>query len=136
VAIVEFWEKPGCAGNARQKAFLIASGHTVIPHDLLTEPWTSETLLSFFAGKDVAWRFNRNATRVKSGEVRPETLDEMSAMALLLADPLLIRRPLMRVGSRCACGFDSAEIAAWIGLAAEGGAVDESCQKTTGHCVV
>jgi nitrogenase-associated protein len=135
LAKVEFWEKPGCAGNARQKAVLVASGHTVIPRNLLAEPWTTATLLPFFAGKPVGEWFNRNAARIKSGGVRPDTLDAASGLALLLADPLLIRRPLMRVGKTHVSGFDTVDVAAWIGLTSAGEAVDESCQKRTGcHC--
>ena len=132
LATVDFWEKPGCAGNARQKAALTAAGHTVVAHNLLAEPWTAATLPPFFTGKPVVEWFNRNAARIKSGEIRPETLTESGALALLLADPLLIRRPLMRVGTQHASGFVAAEVAAWIGLTETGAAVDESCQKRTG----
>ena len=35
MADVIFWEKPGCAGNARQKALLAAAGHRLKVRDLL-----------------------------------------------------------------------------------------------------
>jgi nitrogenase-associated protein len=129
LATVLFWEKPGCAGNARQKALLVASGHAVVARDLRAEPWTAERLRPFFGDRPVAAWFNRTSPRVKSGEVRPELLDEAAALALMLADPLLIRRPLMRVGERCETGFDPALVAAWIGLRADGPPVDETCQR-------
>jgi nitrogenase-associated protein len=132
LAIVEFWEKPGCSGNARQKATLVESGHTVIAHNLLGDAWTPGQLLPFLAAAPVAEWFNRNATRVKSGEVRPETYDAAGALAVLAADPLLIRRPLMRVGSQHMCGFDAARVAVWIGLRDFGVPIDESCQKHAG----
>jgi nitrogenase-associated protein len=135
LAVVEFWEKPGCAGNARQKTVLAASGHTVIPHNLLAETWTSDKLLRFFSNKPVSAWFNRNAVRIKCGALRPDTLSEAAALALLLADPLLIRRPLMRVGTDYVCGFDAAEVSAWIGLIKSGATIDESCQKSTSTCV-
>jgi hypothetical protein len=40
MAKVIFYEKPGCANNARQKALLAASGHQLDVRNLLTEPWT------------------------------------------------------------------------------------------------
>ena len=132
LATVEFWEKPGCAGNARQKAALAASGHIVIAHNLIAESWTNTTLLPFFAGKPVAEWFNRNAARIKSGEIRPDGLNEACASAILLADPLFIRRPLLRVGTQHASGFDGAQLAAWIGLSQDGAAVEEFCQKRAG----
>ena len=134
---VLFWEKPGCAGNARQKALLAASGHTVFARDLRAEPWTAGRLRRFFGDRPVTEWFNRTSPRVKSGEVRPGALDEGTALSLMLADPLLIRRPLLQVGERCEAGFDQALVAAWIGLQVGGPAVDESCQRhAPGACHV
>lgn len=118
MATVIFYEKPGCSGNARQKALLEAAGHTVIARDLLTKPWTRLELLSFFAGLPVAEWFNRNAPAVKSGEIVPEECDEATALALLQKHPLLIRRPLLEVEGERRAGFDLAAIDAWIGLGA------------------
>ena len=129
LATVVFWEKPGCAGNARQKALLAASGHTVLARDLRAEPWTEAGLRPFFGNRKVAEWFNPNAARVKSGEVQPGSLDEAAALALLLADPLLIRRPLMLANGRHEAGFEPARVAAWIGLRGDGTVVDETCQR-------
>lgn len=130
MATVLFWEKPGCGGNARQKKLLAASGHAVVARNMLTEPWTAERLRAFFGARPVAEWFNRAAPRVKSGEVAPESLDEETALALMLEDRLLIRRPLMQVGERRESGFDSALVADWIGLGpADGEAVDETCRR-------
>lgn len=72
MATILFWEKPGCSGNARQKALLSASGHTIVARSLLAELWTAERLRPFFGARPVAEWFNRASPRVKSGEVRPE----------------------------------------------------------------
>lgn len=129
MATVLFWEKPGCAGNARQKALLAASGHEVSARDLRAEPWTAARLRPFFGDRKVAEWFNRNSPRLRSGEVRPEALDEQAALDLMLADPLLIRRPLLQVDERREAGFDQALIAAWIGLRPSAPVVDETCQR-------
>lgn len=118
MADVIFFEKPGCAGNNRQKALLAEAGHTVHARDLLSEPWTANNLRPFFGDRPVAEWFNRAAPAVKSGEVDPEALDEAAALALMLKTPLLIRRPLMQVGDRRDCGFEAERVDAWIGLAA------------------
>jgi nitrogenase-associated protein len=115
---IVFYEKPGCGGNARQRAALIAAGHTLEQRNLLTAHWTVESLLAFLAPLPVADWFNRAAPRVKSGEVQPDTLDREAALALLLSEPLLIRRPLMQRsdnGTRHV-GFDTAAVDAWVGL--------------------
>jgi nitrogenase-associated protein len=115
-----FFEKPGCGGNARQRALLEAAGHTLERRNLLTANWTREALLAFLAPLPVAQWFNRAAPRVKSSEIVPEQLGAEAALALLLAEPLLIRRPLMqRVddGVRLV-GFDTAEVERFVGLGA------------------
>lgn len=118
MADIVFFEKPGCQGNARQKRMLLAAGHTVRPRDLLSEPWTPATLRPFFGDRPVTEWFNRNAPAVRDGRVVPERFDEAAALAALIANPLLIRRPLLQVGDRREVGFDAAQIDAWIGLAA------------------
>lgn len=118
MAHLVFFEKPGCGGNARQRAALQAAGHTLDRRNLLTAHWTPQSLLDFLAPLPVAAWFNRAAPRVKSGAVVPEALDADEALMLLLDEPLLIRRPLMQHsgnGSRLV-GFDTAAVHAWIGL--------------------
>lgn len=128
MADVIFFEKPGCATNARQKAVLAADGHRVDARSLLEYAWSAEDLLKFFAALPVAQWFNRSAPRVKSGEVDPDTMDAATALALMCQDHLLIRRPLMQAGHERMVGFDSAAVEQWIGLA-QSSAVGEGCSK-------
>lgn len=116
MAHIVFFEKPGCAGNARQKQWLRDAGHQLSVRSLLTEPWTAASLLDFLDPLPVADWFNRAAPRVKSGEVQPESLGRTEALALLLAEPLLIRRPLLQVGAERRVGFDPPAVDRWIGL--------------------
>lgn len=129
MARVTFWEKPGCAGNALQKRLLEASGHVLEVRNLLSEPWTAEELGRFFGDLPPADWFNRASRRVKSGELVPEKMGREEAMATLLADPVLIRRPLMATDGIRMVGFDTAAVAARIGLLV-GETVGESCPKT------
>jgi nitrogenase-associated protein len=116
MATIVFYEKPGCGNNTKQKVWLAASGHTVLAKNLLKEKWTAERLRLFFGDLPVAQWFNPAAPRVKSGEVDPATLDAQTALELMLAEPLLIRRPLMEVEGELRVGFDAAAVHAWIGL--------------------
>lgn len=113
---VIFYEKPGCINNTKQKALLTEAGHEVEAHSLLTTSWTSESLRPFFGSRPVVEWFNYTAPRIKSGEVIPNQLDETTALNVMIADPLLIRRPLIQVGEMYQVGFDPAQIDAWIGL--------------------
>lgn len=116
MATIIFFEKPGCANNARQKLWLSNAGHEVDARSLLTEPWTRERLLAFFGHRPVAEWFNRAAPRVKSGEIVPENIGADTALTLMLTEPLLIRRPLLEANGRREAGFDAEVVDAWLGL--------------------
>jgi nitrogenase-associated protein len=127
MAQVVFYEKPGCVGNARQKALLAASGHALEVRNLLAEPWTPEALRPFFGDKPLAEWFNPSSPKVKAGTIDFAALTETSALAMMVADPLLIRRPLLQVGDRRVSGFDQATVDAWIGLRPTGAPVTDAC---------
>jgi len=129
MAKVVFYEKPGCGGNARQKALLVSSGHELDVRNLLAERWTAATLRSFFGAKPVPEWFNTSAPRVKSGAVRIRDLTPDVALEMMVADPILIRRPLMQVAERRESGFDHELVDAWIGLRSATVPVTDACIK-------
>lgn len=118
MATVIFYEKPGCANNRRQKRILEELGHQVDARDLLSEPWTADRLKGFFGDRPVADWINKAAPAVTSGALDPAGLTASAAMAAMLADPLLIRRPLIEVEGGRTVGFDLAEIRSWLDVAA------------------
>lgn len=111
-----FFEKPGCANNTAQRRWLAERGVTVAAVDLLNHPWSERELLAYFAALPVADWFNRSAPPIKSGALVPEQLSRAEALRLLIAQPLLIRRPLLRMGEVCRVGFDGAAIARWLSI--------------------
>ena len=129
MANVIFYEKPGCAGNARQKALLLASGHTVDARNLLAEPWSVSSLRPYFGEKPVQEWFNKESPRVKSGEIDVEKVTPQTALVTMIIDPTLIRLPLMRVGDRCEAGFDPQLVGSWIGLSPTLEPVTDSCPR-------
>lgn len=132
MATVVFYEKPGCGNNTRQKIWLSASGHMVEARNLLKENWHEAKLRRFFGDTPLTQWFNPAAPRIKSGEVQTSALAADTALSMMIADPLLIRRPLMEVDGVCLAGFDADTVHAWIGLNDEQPADDvETCPK--GH---
>lgn len=129
MATIIFYEKPGCINNTKQKALLQAAGHTVNARNLLTEPWTQERLYRCLGDRPVAEWFNRTAPAIQSGQVQPDRLDAETALALMLKDPLLIRRPILQVGDRCEVGFDVPTVDRWIGLKAADPAQQGNCNR-------
>ena len=108
--LVVFYEKPFCAANAKQKQILRSSGCTLIERNLLEHGLDAEALRSFMGDKKVADWFNSAAPAIKNGEISPENLGEVEAMELLMTNPILIRRPLMVIGSEKLCGFDEKKV--------------------------
>lgn len=119
MAQVIFYEKPGCISNTRQKKILRNAGHNVIAIDLLKTEWDRKTLLDYFNALPVPLWFNQSSPRIKSGEIVPERLTQEQALQLILDDPILIRRPLLKVDKQFKVGFDFSEVDQWIGLNAE-----------------
>lgn len=131
---IVFYEKPGCINNIKQKKLLREAGHHVDVRNLLTQSWTREVLREFFGAMPVVEWFNSSAPDIKSGRIEPAILDEVSALDLMIDNPILIRRPLMRVANECRVGFDSELIEQWIGLNNVGDKEDlESCPQQAGH---
>jgi nitrogenase-associated protein len=111
---INFYEKPGCINNNKQKHLLAEKGHTVLVGSILTEAWTAERLRSFFGELPVSEWFNPSAPDVKSGMINPARISEANALAAMLADPLLIRRPLIEVDGARVCGFDNGVVRALL----------------------
>ncbi len=127
---VVFYEKPGCLTNARQKALLERQGCQLTVRDLLSEDWKEERLYAFLEAMPVKHWFNPAAPRVKSGEIDPAVLDIHTAMALLLDDPLLIRRPLLDTEFGKTAGFDNVALLAELGVdAAELNSAFQTCAR-------
>jgi arsenate reductase (glutaredoxin) len=100
-----FFEKPGCVNGEKQKAILIAAGHTLQCTNILFYPWTKDELLPFVEGKKPETIMNSTAPAVKKGEIDPAGLSFAEAVTLMLKDPILIKRPLIKVDGLCIQGF-------------------------------
>lgn len=127
-----FYEKPGCRGNARQKAMLEANGYTLDVKSILDEPWERDILRSFFGARPVAEWFNDKAPAIKQGEVDPAAFDAEGALDIMLREPILIRRPLIELNGKRACGFDD-EVQAMLDIVERSQSM-EVCQNIKERC--
>lgn len=134
MAIIIFYEKPGCVNNTKQKAILQSAGHTVKARNLLTQSWSPEILYRFLKERPLWEWFNRTAPQIREGEIVPEKLDEQTALELMVKYPILIRRPLIQIGDRFTVGFDLVKLNAWLNLknaGEEAKSLDlETCPRT------
>ena len=121
MATIHFFGKPDCINNRKQKELLKAAGHTLLVYDLLHFNFTAPTLRTFFEDKPVVEWFNPTAPAITSGAIDPAIITEDNALSAMLADRLLIKRPLIQAGSERFCGFSTERIAATVGLKAPRG---------------
>jgi nitrogenase-associated protein len=131
MTVVQFYEKPGCLTNAKQKRWLVNAGLLLIVHDLLQEPWRGNPnkLRAFFGNMPVSDWFNKSAPDVKNGVVKPEELNEQQAIELMVKQPLLIRRPLIEIDNKLYAGFDSERLNQTHNLTIKIAESAESCSQ-------
>lgn len=122
-----FYEKPGCVGNAQQQALLREQGVELEVRDLLSEPWSPSRLRPFFGKTPPMEWFNLSAPSVKSGEVSIHDCTEAEALLLMLANPLLIRRPLLELGDIHQSGFVEGPVLDALGVRLTPGQDLQSC---------
>ena len=113
---------------------LVFAGHIVVARNLLTESWSSGRLETLFGELPVREWFNRTAPTVKSGEIDPDTISKQSALMAMIAEPLLIRRPLMIIDGTPIVGFDAAQLNKRFALGLGTEEKDlESCPRNPEH---
>ena len=106
MATIQFFEKPGCINNTKQKKLLTLAGHVVFARNLLTHPWTRDQLLAYFGDIPLPRWFNPTAPAITRGGFDPQRQTPESAIDAMLKDPLLIRRPLIEISGEKMVGFD------------------------------
>jgi nitrogenase-associated protein len=114
--VIEFYEKPGCAGNTRQKEKLQSLGCMLVVKNLLNTKWEAAELESFFDGKPKDEWFNMSAPIIKDGFLDPLLLTEEQAIEAMIKEPILIKRPLLKSGNIKISGFEPHELRSKLGL--------------------
>lgn len=110
---VIFYGKVGCAGNTKQKALLKKHNITYDERDILKIQWSKERLQSFFEGLSNEEIINQSTPQMKRGEI-DLTLPQEELIAQMIKTPILIKRPLLEIGTHKLCGFDIDKINALL----------------------
>lgn len=135
ITSLEFFGKPNCLTNIRQRKMLKTAGVELIEYDLLKTSWTESGLFAFLSDLPVSEWFNLSAPAVKTGELVPTSMTATEALKAMCANPILIRRPLLRYQRGYeddiwyACGFDRKAIEQLLGvrLSSPDEQADEGC---------
>jgi len=115
VAFIQFFEKPGCINGEKQKRILIEAGNVLECMNILEYPWSREELVQFFAVKEPALIMNHTAPAIKKGEIVPANLQYEEAVSLMIENPILIKRPLIRVDGLFVQGFMDERLTTYLG---------------------
>jgi arsenate reductase len=107
---------PNCDTVKKARAFLAAQGIDAAFHDFRKAGVPADALAHWVARFGWERLVNRQGTtwRKLPPDVQARVVDAASAMALMQAQPSVIRRPVLRQGGRLLLGFDAAE---WATLA-------------------
>lgn len=105
-----FYEKPNCAGNAKQKKLLTLNGISYETRSILDTPWNQTLLNSFFENLNTKDIVNNFAPKIKNNEIDIETISKEKLIELMIQEPILIKRPLLEIDETKICGFDIKKI--------------------------
>ena len=115
MAFIQFFEKPGCINGEKQKNILIEAGNILECVNILEHSWNREELALFIAVKDPTLIMNYTAPAIKKGEIIPANLSYDEAVTLMIENPLLIKRPLIRVDGMSVQGFTDERLTPYLG---------------------
>ena len=115
MAFIQFFEKPGCINGEKQKRILIDAGNILDCVNILEHPWSREELTPFVAGKEPSLIMNHTAPAIKKGAIVPADLEYDEAIALMIENPILIKRPLIRVDGLSIQWFTDERLVPYLG---------------------
>ncbi len=115
MAAIQFFEKPGCINGEKQKRILTEAGNSLECVNLLEHQWNRDELTPFFREKDPTLIMNHTAPAIKKGEIVPANLDYEEAVTLMIENPILIKRPLIRVDGMSIQGFMDERLTPYLG---------------------
>lgn len=115
MALIKFFEKPGCINGEKQKRILVEAGNVLECVNILEYSWSREELAQFFREAVPVLIMNHTAPAIKKGEIVPAELDYDQAVSLMIKDPILIKRPLIRVDGMSIQGFTDERLIPYLG---------------------
>jgi arsenate reductase len=105
-----------CDTVKKARRWLEANDVAYTFHDFRADGLNQSTIETWL--KKVSWEIllnKRGTTWRKLDDPRKEQLDETIAVELMLANPTLIKRPVMTRNDDCVVGFKEADYAAYFG---------------------
>jgi len=83
--------------------------------DYFKEPFTRDEIKGLLQGKPASDMFSFKSPSFKALGLKPDTLKDHDLVNLMLKEPRLIRRPVVRIGRKVYFGADSRVLAEILG---------------------
>lgn len=113
--MLKFFFKPSCGVCKKAKAHLDRRGLDYEPIDITRTPPPREALERAIDPSDPKKSLNSRSGSFRSKDLGAKDVTAQEALALMLQDPNLIRRPFIMDGDRVYQGFDPVSFEAFLG---------------------
>ena len=109
---------PNCDTVKKARTWLAEQGQDFTFHDFKKQGLARETVAGWLDQLDWEVLVNRKGTtwRNMSDEQKAAVVDKASALELMLANPSVIKRPVLDAGGRLSVGFSSDAYHRFLGL--------------------
>lgn len=107
---VTLYTKSGCTTCLKARQFLLSQGIHYTERDIFKHPFNEGELRAIVAKRPVKEIFSYRSPSVKALGLDPDGLSEDDMIRHMLAEPRLIRRPLMTTGQALTVGFDADQL--------------------------
>jgi arsenate reductase/regulatory protein spx len=105
-ANIDFYCWNRCSTCRKTKEFLLEKKITFNERDFFKHKFNREEIESLLRGRPASEMFNPRSSSVKSMGLEPAKLSHDEIIDLMLQEPRLIRRPVIRVGDEVHFGAD------------------------------
>jgi arsenate reductase len=113
--LLKFFFKPSCGTCKKAKAYLDRRGIDYEPLDITRTPPPPEVLERAIDPRDPKKSLNARSSAFRQKDLATRDVTAQEALALMVQDPNLIRRPFIIDGEKTYQGFDQSSLEAFLG---------------------
>ncbi|MEB3222393.1 MAG: ArsC/Spx/MgsR family protein [Candidatus Sericytochromatia bacterium] len=108
---IGLYVKAGCTTCNKAREVLRGHGVAFTERDVFRHPLDADELLALAALRTLRALFSDRSPSARALGLDPDALPASELIGVMLQEPRLIRRPLVRIGDRLVIGCDAAAIA-------------------------
>jgi Spx/MgsR family transcriptional regulator len=112
---IDFYCWAKCSTCRKTKEYLSQKDITINERDFFREPFTREEIAALLRGRPAAEMFSFRSPSFRKLGLDPSALDDERLINLMLEEPRLVRRPVVRIGNDVRFGADARVLEAFFG---------------------